>query len=182
MKKSIIASVVALGLVSGLAQAADTDKEVQFVGSVTTVTCDINPSVDGSDSMMPGVIQLGSVKTGVLGSAVDFTFKPSDANGNQAGCDAMLDNGTVSLTWTSDKFGNEGLGAVSGTATDAYVQITAQNAKTQGGFIKASATTHEFAPAHLKAGGEGLKYKAALQGGTQAGDFQSAAKFNFSYK
>lgn len=180
MKKSIIASVVALGLVSGLAQAAE--KEIQFVGSVTTVTCDIDPSVDGSNSIMPGVIQLGSVKTDTLGTAVAFTFKPSAVDGNQASCDAMLDSGTVSLTWTSDKFTSKGLGAISGAATDAHVEITPQNAKTQPGIIKANATTHEFVPAKLKSNGEGLKYKAALRGGVVAGDFQSAAKFNFSYK
>ncbi|HAM4877256.1 TPA: fimbrial protein [Escherichia coli] len=178
MKKSIIASIVALGLVSGLAQAAD--KEVQFVGSVTTVTCDIDPSVDGSNSMMPGVIQLGSVKTGEAGTPVDFTFKPSAAS--QTDCDAMLDNGTVSLTWTSDKFTNDGLGAISGAATDAHVEITPQNANGVADFIKANGTTHEFSPTTLKTGGDGLKYQAALRGGQVAGDFQSAAKFNFSYK
>ena len=142
MKKSIIASVVALGLVSGMAQAGE--KEIQFVGSVTAVTCDIDPSVDGSTSIMPGV--------------------------------------TVSLTWTGDKFTTDGLGSISGTATDAHVQITALNAKSQGDFIKASATTHEFAPSHLKTGGKGLQYKAVLKGGSVAGDFQTAAKFNLTYK
>ncbi|WP_089576374.1 hypothetical protein [Escherichia coli] len=180
MKKSIITSIIALGLVSGLAQAAE--KEIQFVGSVTAVTCDIEPSVDGSDTMMPGIIQLGTVKINETGRAVDFTFKPSAAADNQANCDAMLDTGTVSLTWTSDKFSNEGLGSFSGVATDAHVEITPQNAKTQPGFIKASATTHEFAPTLLKTGGVGLQYKAALHGGLVAGDFHSAAKFNFSYK
>lgn len=180
MKKSIIASVVALGLVSGLAQAAE--KEIQFVGSVTTVTCDIEPSVDGSDTMMPGVIQLGTVKIHDTGRAVDFTFKPSAVADNQANCDAMLDTGTVSLTWTSDKFTSDGLAAISGEATDARVEITPKNAKTNPGFIKATATTHEFTPSTLKTGGDGLKYQAALHGGSVAGDFQSAAKFNFSYK
>ncbi|EGE2290361.1 hypothetical protein [Escherichia coli] len=180
MKKSIIASVVALGLVSGLAQAGE--KEIQFVGSVSTVTCDIDPSVDGSSTIMPGVIQLGAVKTGALGTAVDFAFKPSAVSGNQESCDAMLDNGTVSLTWTSDKFTNDGLGAMSGAATDAHVEITPRNAKTQASFIKANATTHEFESSTLKTGGNGLQYKAALHGGSVAGDFQSAAKFNFSYK
>ncbi|MGV6421690.1 fimbrial protein, partial [Escherichia coli] len=154
----------------------------QFVGSVTTVTCDIEPSVDGSDTMMPGVIQLGTVKIHDTGKAVDFTFKPSAVADNQANCDAMLDTGTVSLTWTGDKFTSDGLAAISGEATDARVEITPKNAKTQPGFIKATATTHEFAPNTLKTGGDGLKYQAALHGGSVAGDFQSAAKFNFSYK
>lgn len=180
MKKSIIASIVALGLVSGMAQADE--KEIQFVGSVTAVTCDIDPSVDGSTSIMPGVIQLGTVKKGETGTAINFSFKPSATSGNQASCDSMQDNGTVSLTWTGDKFTTDGLGSISGTATDAHVQITALNAKSQGDFIKASATTHEFAPSHLKTGGKGLQYKAVLKGGSVAGDFQTAAKFNLTYK
>ncbi len=180
MKKSIVASIVALGLVSGLAQAAE--KEIQFVGSVTAETCDIDPSVDGSKTMMPGVIQLGSVKAGKTGTVVDFTFKPSAVEGNQASCDAMKDTGTVSLTWTSDKFTDKGLGAISGAATDAYVEITPKNDKANSSFIKANATTHEFAPSKLRTGGDGLQYKAALHGGNVAGDFHSAVKFNFSYK
>lgn len=191
MKKSMIASLVALGLVSGLAQAAD--KEIKFVGSVTAVTCDIEPSVDGSDTMMPNTIQLGTVATGETGKVVDFRFKPSVTAGNQSSCDNMQDNGTVSLTWTGDTFSSKGLGIIpvldangnlSGTAqaTDAFVEITPKNAKTAGSFIQASNTTHEFAPSTLKAGGDGLQYQAVLQGGQVAGAFQTAAKFNFSYK
>lgn len=191
MKKSMIASLVALGLVSGLAQAAD--KEVKFVGSVTAVTCDIEPSVDGSDSMLPNTIQLGAVAKGAAGKEIDFRFKPSVTAGNQSSCDSMQDNGTVSLTWTGDTFSGQGLGIIpaldangnplsTAQATDAFVEITPKNTKTASSFIQASNTTHEFAPATLKTGGDGLQYKAVLKGGQIAGAFQTAAKFNFSYK
>ena len=74
MKKSVIASVMALGMASGLAQAADTpDNEIQFKGNVSTVTCDLAPSVNGSlnpDGV--GVIQLGDVKVGGTGKVVSF--------------------------------------------------------------------------------------------------------------
>lgn len=191
MKKSMIASLVALGLVSGLAQADD--KEIKFVGSVTAVTCDIEPSVDGADTMLPNTIQLGTVATGERGNVVDFRFKPSVTAGNQTSCDNMQDNGTVSLTWTGDTFSGKGLGIIpaldangnlsnTAQATDAFVEITPKNASNGGSFIQASNTTHEFAPSALKTGGDGLQYQAVLQGGQVAGAFQTAAKFNFSYK
>ncbi|HAD6864591.1 TPA_asm: fimbrial protein [Salmonella enterica subsp. enterica serovar Typhimurium str. SL1344] len=181
MKKSIIASVVALGLVSGLAQAAD--KEVQFVGSVTNVTCDIEPSVDGSNSMIPGLIQLGTVAAGVKGQPVNFTFKPAKDQQNITACDTMQDTGTAKLTWTSSNFTAKGLTAISGAATDAAVEISPTNAKAGNGtMITASATSHDFDPTLLKTGGAGLKYQAILAGGTQVGDMHTAAKFNFSYK
>lgn len=181
MKKSIIASVVALGLVSGLAQAAE--KEIEFVGSVTKITCDITPVVDGAESMTPGVIQLGSVHLNSYGKAVDFAFKPTPYATNIMSCDEMDDNGTAVLTWSGDKFSSQGLQGLSGSATDAVVEIKAMNAKTGAGdIVTASGTEHEFEASLLKTGGEGLKYKAQLVGGSQAGDFKTAAKFNFSYK
>ncbi|HAG4415422.1 TPA: fimbrial protein [Salmonella enterica] len=181
MKKSILATVVALGLVSGMAHAAD---EVQFVGSVTSTTCEIIPSVNGvNNGAAQEVIQLGAVKVNGQGDAVDFVFKPSAATDNAASCDAMLDTGVVTMTWTGNYFNGNGLGIATGAAKDARVEIKPVNAKADNGTaILASATSNEFDPAKLKTGGEGLKYTAQLFGGATPGDFQTAAKFNFSYK
>ncbi|MGP3592744.1 fimbrial protein [Vagococcus sp. WN89Y] len=181
MKKSIIASVVALGLVSGLAQAAE--KEIEFVGSVTKVTCSIVPVVDGAITLNPSVIKLGNVQPNARGKVVNFAFKPNPTATNRDVCNAMDDNGTAVLTWSGDKFSTQGLQGISGSATDAVVEIKAVNTKTGASdIVTASGTQHEFAPSLLKKGGEGLKYKAQLVSGIQAGDFKTAAKFNFSYK
>ena len=88
MKKSIIASIVALGMASGMAQAAT--NEVQFHGNVTTVTCDLTPSIDGSlNPNGPGMIELGDVKVGGEGKVVHFAFKPASDTSNATACNAI---------------------------------------------------------------------------------------------
>ena len=195
MKKSVIASVMALGMASGLAQAADTpDNEIQFKGNVSTVTCDLAPSVNGSlnpDGV--GVIQLGDVKVGGTGKVVSFAFKPTNAQGNQTACDNIA-NGTtknpngaayqsVDLTWKGVKFGNAGLGASDGSAaTDSHVEIKPVNSTGQNtSFIKASGEVNSFPVSVLGTGNDGLKYEAVLKGGQVAGEFAASANFNMSY-
>ncbi|ELO4939432.1 fimbrial protein [Escherichia coli] len=188
MKKSIIASVIALGMVSGLAQAAA--NEVQFHGRVNTASCDLVPSVDGS--LMPngvGMIELGDVKTGAPGQIVNFAFKPAQNDQNIAACDQLAGTAgkTVDLTWSGDKFGNAGLGVIDDTAAGAaagsHVEITPVNStNTSASFVKASGEKNTFNASVLKSGtGEGLKYKAVLRGGNTPGEFNAAATFNMTY-
>lgn len=184
MKKSIIASVIALGMVSGLAQAAV--NEVQFHGTVSTVTCDLAPSVDGSLNPNGNRIELGDLKIGQKGQVVKFSFKPTTQDpANVTACNdiAKDPNKTVSMTWRSDKFGAKGLGIITGDAKDSFVNIAPVNDKGAGkDIITANNTTHEFSASMLADGAEGLKYSAFLQAGQQAGDFQTAATFTMAYK
>lgn len=185
MKKSIIASVVALGMVSGLAQAAV--NEVQFLGNVTTVSCDLVPSVDGSKNPN-GVsqIQLGDVATNATGKTVGFTFKPAGGTQNEDACDkfAQAANSALELTWSGDKFTNNGLGVLDGyAASGSNVQITPVNStNAQASYIKANGEKHAFNGSVLAKGGDGLKYNAVLQAGPTPGAFAAAATFNVTYK
>lgn len=181
MKKSIIASIVAMGLFSGLTQAAE--KEVQSVGAVTTVTCDLESSVDGSDTLMPNVIHLGEAKVGGgKGTAVAFTFKPKQDQANIASCNTMQDNGSLNIIWTGS-FENGGLKNISGDAADAHVKIQATNATgaSNNKVIMTNGEKHAFSPALLK-DGTGLKYTATLAAGNTPGKVETAAKFNLEYK
>ncbi|HHQ9216972.1 TPA: hypothetical protein ACSWPD_003527 [Escherichia coli] len=187
MKKLFLFSAIALGMLNGIAHAGltDTDKEIQFVGAVSKGNCDVNPVVDGSGSMMPGVIQLGVVKTGTDGTAVKFRFKPTSTTDNLAECDKIEDSDKVYVTWTSGAFnGTSGLGAISGSATDAVVYIKATNAEStsKDKVIITSGTSHEFLGKLIKSSGDGLQYTAQLHGGTALGDIHTAAKFNVIYK
>ncbi|EFN6235601.1 fimbrial protein [Escherichia sp. E4742] len=185
MKKSIIASVVALGMVSGLAQAAV--NEVQFQGNVTTVSCDLVPSVDGSmDPNGVGKIQLGDVAAGGTGKIVSFAFKPAKGTQNEQACDqvAGVAGKTLDLTWSGAKFGAKGLGALDGSAaSDSNVEIKPVNStNTAATFVKASGEKNTFNTSVLKSGtGEGLKYEAVLKAGTTPGEFAAAATFNVTY-
>lgn len=188
MKKSIIASVVALGMVSGLAQAAAVN-EVQFKGNVTAVTCDLTPSVDGSmNPNGPGVIQLGDVKLSGVGKIVNFAFKPTNTQENQTACDNIA-NGTqytnVSLQWSGSKFGSSGLAAADDSAaTGSHVEIKPVNstAGASASFVKADGEKNTFPVTLLKSGNDGLKYEAVLKAGATAGEFHTSATFNMDYK
>ncbi|ECU3284686.1 fimbrial protein [Salmonella enterica subsp. enterica serovar Javiana] len=183
MKKSIIASVVALGMVSGGVQASEQD--VTFHGSVTTVTCDLDVTGDGINGNLPNMVDLGQAKLGDAdsGKVVNFVFKPSQTAGNQAACDVMEANNTASLTWFGTSFDGNGLGKTSGTAEGASVKLMATNAKTNNNQpVTANGTVHEFSADKLKTGGDGLQYSAQLIPGTEAGSFEAVARYAFSYK
>lgn len=182
MKKSILASVIALGMVSGLAQAAG--NEVQFVGSVVATTCDLEASGTGSDAgLVKNIIALGQAKKGGEGKKVTFAFKPVNDAENKANCQGLADaNGTVVITWNSDAFdGRNGLAALSGAASDAFVRVQPVNANADNDApMLTSGSSQEFAAAKLTS--DGLQYKAQLVGKQQAGDFQTASKFTVHYK
>lgn len=183
MKKSILASVIALGMVSGLAQAAG--NEVQFVGSVVATTCDLEASGTGSDAgLVKNIIELGQTKINTPGKEVTFAFKPVNNAQNQQNCEQLATgpNSKVVLTWNSNAFdGQNGLGAISGAASDAFVKVQALNADTNNNVVMlTSGASQEFAAAKLAS--DGLQYKAQLVGKKTPGDFQTASKFTVYYK
>ena len=181
MKKSILASVIALGMVSGLAQAAG--NEVQFVGSVVATTCDLEASGTGSDAgLVKNIIALGQAEKGKGGKEVTFAFKPVNDAANKTNCQGLAPNSTVVITWNSNAFdGQNGLKALSGAASDAFVTVQALNADTNNNVVMlTSGDSQEFAAAKLAS--DGLQYKAQLVGKIQPGDFQTASKFTVHYK
>ncbi|HGE5896224.1 TPA: fimbrial protein [Escherichia coli] len=174
MKKSIIASIIALGVLGGTAHAAN---EVTFLGAVNAATCDLTTSVNGA-AQPNQVVQLGTVQVGKEGTAVDFAMKPADAAA--PGCQG-LDTKTVTISWASAALNADGFGATSGAASDATVLVNNVNAKTNpGAAVNANASSVEFNGADLKA--DGLKFQAKLKGGQTEGDFKSVASFAVAYK
>ncbi|EFB2482974.1 fimbrial protein [Escherichia coli] len=176
MNKSIIASVLALGLVSGMAHADGQTGEVQFIGVVTQNTCDIVPEVDGT--LAKNVVDLGTVAPGITGDYKNFALKAKDPA--QQGC-VDFNGKTANVAWASAAFTPEGLGYTSGTATDAIVKLETVNAKVNAVVTSANNQGVEFDGSKLTAG-DGFQFKAALKGGNKIGDFRSAAAFTVSYK
>ncbi|EKN4715480.1 fimbrial protein [Yersinia enterocolitica] len=179
MKKSIIASVIALGLVGGAAHAAN--NEVQFVGAVTSETCDLQPETsDGG--MITNIVNLGSVKVGETGQPVEFALKPVDATA--PGCQAIaVPNKTATVSWASPAFTADGLKAISGAATDAAVLLTAKNSGAAGNadtVINSSTRSVLFPATQITQ--DGLTFAAQLKAKNAVGDFQSAASFVVAYK
>lgn len=173
MKKSIIASVVALGVMSGYAHA----DQVIFTGAVTANTCQLAPSVNGN-TLANQVVALPDVAPGATGNAVNFAMKPS--NPAAAGC-ANLAGKTVSVGWSGAGLSAEGFKANPGSvASDATVLLTAKNSKTANTAINATVSAVEFEADKLTA--DGLQFEAKAKGGAQAGNFQSTASFTVAYK
>lgn len=178
MKKQFLAvSALALAVMSGSALAAPQD--VQFVGTVTNVTCDIKPEVNGTTG---NYVQLGSVAvdtsngvTPPANTGVEFVLKSATGTG----C-SMTNLNTATVTWIGG-FDNQGLTAQSGTATGAKALLTALNSKTQNTAINSGSTSVDFDASKLSATGDGLQFRARLQGGTTAGDYISSAAFLMQY-
>ncbi|EEP4893764.1 fimbrial protein [Salmonella enterica] len=175
MKKQFLAvSALALAVMSGSALAAPQD--VQFVGTVTDVTCDIKPEVNGTTG---NYVQLGNVNKGQTGAEMLFALKADGGTGNV--CSTAVANKTATVSWIGG-FNGEGLTAKTGTATDAVALITTVNASGQNQVTMTSAGTDaEFNAAKLT-NGDGLQYKAQLKGGQQLGDYISSAAFLVQYK
>ncbi|HAM3643303.1 TPA: hypothetical protein IBK98_005151 [Escherichia coli] len=185
MKKKIIASVVALGMVSGVAQAAAPEHDVTFTGSVTAVTCDLTITGEGVNGRLPNQVDLGTAKVGEMSKPVEFIFKPSQVSGNQESCDKMVGTNKASITWFGSTFDGTALTNASGSATGAYVEIKATNADAtdKDKVVATSGTEHKFPASLLANGGEGLKYSAQLNAkGASAGSVETVARYAFSYK
>ncbi|HBC0988745.1 TPA: fimbrial protein [Morganella morganii] len=176
MKKSIIASIIALGMVSGVAHAADAQTgEVLFTGSVTTETCNIVPEIEGSS--VKNTIELGTVAPDGTGDYKNFAFKA--ANPADPACVALaVPTKTATVSLASGALTGNGLGITSGTATDAYVLLESTNAKTNVN-VTLNKKTADFTADKIIS--DGLKFKAALKGGNKSGSFDSAIAFSMSY-
>ena len=169
MKKQFLAvSALALAVMSGSALAAPQD--VQFVGTVTDVTCDIQASVNGSTN---NYVQLGNAPLNDVATEVLFSLKPA------AGTNCNLQGAnTASVTWIGS-FDGEGLMAQSGAALDAKALLVAKPAS---GSVKIenTLTQVDFAASELT-GNNGLQFSAPLKGGTTPGDYISSAAFLMQY-
>lgn len=175
MKKQFLAvSALALAVMSGSALAAPQD--VQFVGTVTDVTCDIKPEVGGTTG---NYVQLGNVTAGQTGNAELFTLK-ADGGTGPGSCGTLVTNKTATVSWIGG-FNGEGLTAKTGTATDAVAIITTVNSTGQQVAMTSTTNEAEFNAANLT-NGTGLQYKAQLKGGTKLGDYISSAAFLVQYK
>lgn len=177
MKKSIIASVIAMGMVSGAAYAADAQTgNVQFSGSVSTETCNIVPEIEGGT--VKNTVELGTVAPNGTGDYKNFAFKA--ANPADPACVALaIPAKTATVSFASGALNGTGLGITSGTATDAYVMLESTNAKSNVN-ITLNKKAADFTADKLIA--DGLKFKAALKGGAKSGSFDSAIAFSMAYK
>ncbi|MEG0867320.1 MAG: fimbrial protein [Hafnia sp.] len=171
MKKNLLAvSALALAVMSGSALAAN--GEVQFLGVVTDTTCDLKPESGGS---VNNLVQLGTVAKNTAGTVVNFALK---ADAAQPGC-AGLTGKKATIGWAGP-FSNTGLKAQSGLAADAWTKIDTVNAQTTPAQnINSTHLSSDFDADLLTTAG--AQFTAQLNGGSDVGDYQSAAAFVVAY-
>ena len=184
MKKVLILSTLALACFSGTASAAS--GEIQFLGAVSSVTCDVDVVVGGSINKL---IQLGTAPLNNEGAAVDFGLKAKgDYTVGSEGkpstdCGALGTDDTVNITFAGN-LDEQGLKNTAGSATGAYVKITAKNDKDSNTDpVVMGKNTRLFSGDKFNsATAVGAEFQATLVGGTIAGDFQSVTAFAVAYK
>lgn len=182
MKKTIIASAIALAAISGVANAAGNADagtfDLNFTGTVSTTTCAIEPSVNGITGKND--IALGQTDKNQPGAEIDVVFKPTAASA--AACGGAQSNFVMQWSGVGSSFETGGLKAKAGSAaSDSHVQIKAVNAVSNNNAVTtAEKTQYEFDKAKVTT--DGLQYKVNLLGGTEVGDMSATAQVNHWYK
>ncbi|ELD0412959.1 hypothetical protein QUQ54_004701 [Escherichia coli] len=177
MKKLMIASAIAMTMAAGSAMAADAgnqQNEIQFLGAVTEVTCDINAVVDGA---VNNVVQLGTVQKGENGQEKNIVLK-AKAGTTCAGLDAK----TATITFRGP-LGANGLENANGTAAGATVALVAKNSKTPDQSITKDLSKIDFQADKVNT--EGYKLTAQLKSDVatgSAGTFESALAYAVTYQ
>ncbi|EJH8995745.1 hypothetical protein NF634_002873 [Salmonella enterica] len=184
MKKSVFAmSVLSLALLSGAASANVNDSNldannVRFLGTVSQITCNLVPHVNGSAT---NVVNVGVVSVNSPGSEIPFSLKLDGKNTDATtGCPAIQDATTANISFMG-ALNEKGLTNQTGTATDSHVEILAKNnndAKTT--HIVQSDNMRSVAGKALKA--DGAKFTAKLVGGATAGSYESAIAYQVQYQ
>lgn len=189
MKKSVLTmSALSLALLSGAASANVNDanlnaNNVRFLGTVSQITCNLVPHVNGSATNIVnvGVVNVGTAALPSSGSEIPFTLKMDGKNTNTTtGCPAIDDTVTAHISFMG-ALDAKGLTNQSGTATDSYVEIVAKNNND-------SKTTHITQGDNVrslqgdKLATEGAMFSAKLRGGPTAGSYESAIAYQVQYE
>ena len=155
--------------------------EVQFFGEVSVSSCDVTVEVNGIRTTLA---QMGTAPRNGSGPLVRINLKPDMS---LSGCQNLPwgSGFGVLITWmgpfmpkASDRpvWANPTLlKPQSGLATDALVELLAQNSTDDAGNL------FDFGDGFPATKNTGAEYIARLKGGTQAGDYQSAAVFVMQY-
>ncbi|HBC0990311.1 TPA: hypothetical protein IGZ61_005125 [Escherichia coli] len=179
MKKNIITSLVAV-ILGGASCAIAAPVEVEFVGNVTAVTCDLGVVVDGVNKNQ---IDLGSVAKGAEGPAKKFYLK--SVSGQV--CDLAKRN-SVLVSWDGN-FDMTGLRNGTGTASGAVMQLSAGGDATGTKIINQSNKVNTFPLANSGQDTaalplDGLEYSATLDataGTATEGSYIATARYVVSY-
>ncbi|WP_265723923.1 fimbrial protein, partial [Providencia rustigianii] len=176
MKKTLIAIILGSGAFMAANASANTGT-INFNGKVTSATCDLAPSVNGTQV---SAIDLGTATLTTDANAVEFQLKPTDSNSD------CLTKTSARIEWSgpmdSNGFTNT---AQTNAAQGFYMNLRATNATTGNGAanIKDTYTVIDY---NHTAAISSFNYTAQLKRNTraqqtQAGLFNTEASFVVTY-
>ena len=178
MKKLMIASAIAMTMAAGSAMAATNmgtqQNEIQFLGVVTEVTCDIDAVVDGA---VNNVVQLGTVKKGEEGDVKNIVLKAKDP-AQCTGLDAVK-KATIAF---KGPLGDAGLVNDKGTAEGAVVSLVAKNSETANKAINKTDDIATFSANLVTGAGYQFEAKLDATNATATGTFDSALAYAVTYQ
>ncbi len=172
MKKLLLPLIISSALFSGYTTA--NTGEVQFIGAVTSETCDIDTEIGG---LVKSTIDLGKMTTAdTNGDSVNFDLVPRSED--------CLKKTSGQVGWQSAGFTNTGLANMKGTANGVSIQLTAINSTTPNQDVTYNSQTVDFGNGTDAIGN--LKFKArmsATKGQTLTeGTVISSATYAVAYK
>ncbi|HFU3231298.1 TPA: fimbrial protein [Proteus mirabilis] len=172
MKKLLLPLVMSSALFSGYTLA--NTGEVQFIGAVTSETCDIDTEIGG---LVKSTIDLGKMTTAdTNGKYVEFELVPRT--------DECLKKTSGQVGWQSTGFTNSGLANMKGTAGGVSIQLTAINSTTPNQDVTYNNQSVDFGNGNDPIGN--MKFKArmtATAGQTVTeGTVISSATYAVAYK
>lgn len=172
MKKLLLPLIISGALFSGYTSA--NTGEVQFIGSVTSETCDINTEIGG---LIKSTIDLGQMTTeDKTGDYVDFDLVPRS--------EECLKKTSGQVGWQSAGFTNTGLANMKGTANGVSIQLTAINSTTPNQDVTYNSQSVDFGNGTDAIGN--LKFKARMAATTgqtlTEGTVISSATYAVAYK
>ncbi|HBA9300925.1 TPA: hypothetical protein J1342_004588, partial [Escherichia coli] len=170
--KNIFAPALAMVLFATGVNAAQ-NGQITFLGAVTQDTCDLSPEVNGAGANQ---IDLGTVKIGASGTAVDFSLVKNSEPSNT--CAGIIDGKTAKISFMGN-LTSQGVENQGGSATGAYAVLVAKNAQTPNSEIKAGQDSVTFDATKLN--NDGFQFSAELKPGQTAGDFRSVVSYAVAY-
>lgn len=177
MKKLILGSAIlaVLGVASN-AMAAPNTGTVNFMGSVSTATCNLALKDNAGGD-------IANVNLGVLsntatanGTAVPFKLVPQDAT--------CLGKTSANVSWSSSTLAAAGISNAATAGTNAYLLVSTTNATQTGtaAVIKQGQTSFDY---NTQGGIKSFDYSAVLAKPTAAltaGPFSASASYVVTYK
>ncbi|MDV7105859.1 hypothetical protein R3X26_15750 [Vibrio sp. TH_r3] len=171
MKLNKITLAAAL-VASSITVAHASSDTVNFVGVVTSVTCDVSIEVGGVDTPS-NIVDLGTIATSSTGSAVEFTIISEATTGGECAATKGAEVTWSGPTMTATGFDN----SASATATGTTMTLTGKPA-TGDVAITSTTTVVPFTSTEV---GTGMPFEAKMTSSTTPGQFNTTATYSVAY-